>query len=100
MNKENKAGDTLLALILLVPATLLSAYTTMKLWNWFITDTFNIIRLGMWQSYGINLLVTYLTHTKRPKEEEKEYGNTLGILETAIVTGLFLGLGAIIKQFI
>jgi len=48
MKKAEKAYDALLALLLVVPLTLFSAYTTMTLWNWFIADTFNIIRLGMW----------------------------------------------------
>lgn len=100
MKKNNQTGDALLALILLVPVTLLSAYTTMNLWNWFVSNTFNIIKLGMWQAYGIDLLVTYLTYKKTPKEEEKEYGTTLGLLEAAFITLVFLGVGVIIKQFI
>ena len=101
MNKENKTGDALLALILLVPMTLFSAFTTMKLWNWFIADTFNLIRLGMWQAYGVDLVVTYLTYKKIPKnKEEKVYGTTLGMLETAMVTLVFLVFGLIVKQFI
>lgn len=101
MNKTEKAYDALFALILVVPLTLFSAYTTMRLWNWFIADTFNLIRLGMWQAYGVDIVVTYLTYKKTAKDkEEKDYGTTLGMLEVAFITLLFLILGLIIKQFI
>lgn len=101
MNKTEKAYDVLLSLILLIPVTLLSAYTTMTLWNWFITDTFNLIKLSMWQAYGIDLVVTYLTYKKTPKNnEEKSYQTTLGLLEAAMVTLVFLVFGLIVKQFI
>lgn len=101
MNKTEKAYDVLLALILLVPVTLLSAYTTMTLWNWFVADTFNMIKLGMWQAYGIDLLVTYLTYKKTSKDkEEKPYQTTLGLLEGIFVTLVFLVFGLIVKQFI
>ena len=101
MKKAEKAYDALLALILVVPVTLLSAYTTMMLWNWFIADTFNIIKLGMWQAYGVDLVVTYLTYKKTPKDkEEKDYATTIGMVEAVFITVFFLVVGLIIKQFI
>lgn len=101
MNKTEKSNDALLALILFIPATLFSAYTTMKLWNWFITDTFNLIKLSMWQAYGIDLVVTYLTYKKTPKDkDEQPYKTTLGMVEAAFITLLYLVLGLVIKQFI
>lgn len=101
MRKQEKTQDALIALILMTPALFLSAFTTMKLWNWFIADTFNLIQLSMWQAYGIDLLVSYLTYRKLPKDkDEKSYQTTLNVIEGAFITGFFLLLGFIFKQFI
>lgn len=101
MNKTEKAYDVLLSLILIIPVTLFSAYTTMTLWNWFIADTFNLIKLSMWQAYGIDIVVSYLTYKKSPSnKEDTPYKTTFGMIEAAMITFTFLVIGLIVKQFI
>lgn len=101
MKKEEKAYDALLAVILFIPSVLFSAYTTMTLWNWFISDTFNIIKLGMWQAYGIDLVVTYITYKKTNEESDKKsFAASRGMFEAILITGLFLLTGLVVKQFI
>ena len=101
MERENKANDALLSLMLLIPTVLFSAYTTMKLWNWFISDTFNLVQLGVWQAYGVGLVLSYITYKTPAKDDVyKPYSTSLGLIKESVVTAVFLLFGLIAKQFI
>lgn len=97
MNKKDKVIDFLVCLILFVPSVVLTAFTGMKLWNWFVSSTFELTEINMWQAYGLSLLITWIVNKQVGKDQEKEkYQNSIKAVASMIANGLILLIGYIV----
>lgn len=101
MEEKNEIlTDALFFIILVIPSILLSAYTGMNLWNWFISTTFNVVALSLAQAMGVDVVISYFTYKKtESKLEDKKFKHTLGLVSSMSITATFLLMGFIIKQF-
>ena len=97
MSDENE--DTLtekgIALILLIPITILYGYTIQILWGWFISPQFGLKPLSIGEALGLGLFISYTT-VPFNKVNEKTLQT---IITHAIRSGVTLGIGFIYLHF-
>ena len=55
------AGSIVSDLLFLVAEILFGGFTTMILWGWFISPTFDINRLNLVQAIGLNIFISLFT---------------------------------------
>jgi hypothetical protein len=97
MNKKDKVIDFLVCLILFAPSAVLTAFTGMKLWNWFVSSTFELAKINMWQAYGLNLLIAWFINKQAGKDQEKvKYQNSIKTVTRMMANGLTLLMGYIV----
>lgn len=104
MNDRNKIIDFLMSVIFILPLAIFSAYTIQTLWNWFISDTFGLVRLGIAQAYGISLIHKWLISgisRYKGKEDDEEFFPLMNSMFKRFVSNcLVLLFGHICIQFI
>ncbi len=49
-------GLVVLGLVMILVVALLVAFPTKWLWNWLMTDLFNLQTINVWQALGLNIL--------------------------------------------
>jgi len=58
---RGEAGSIVSDLLFLVAEILFGGFTTMVLWGWFISPTFDINRLNLIQAIGLNIFISLFT---------------------------------------
>jgi putative flippase GtrA len=92
---------TVLATLIVSP--IWRGYALSKLWLWFIVSTFGAAPLGIAQSIGLALIVSFLTHQPVSYKEEKESVNqklVYPMLNAFLIPALTLFIGWIVKGFL
>lgn len=103
---------TLYLLVFLIPSTIWQGFVVMKLWNWFIADYFNIVKLDILHAAMINLLTAFLIVRATPSisqirmefnltDEDRDYYKRIrsSIYEHISIPGTFLLVGWIAKTY-
>lgn len=75
-DKSNDIDGCLILLVGLLVAPLLAAlqgWCLATLWNWFIVDLFKVRPLGIWEAFGLALVVRIFTWSKEPKSDDEWY---------------------------
>ena len=89
-------------LVIMIVATLWSAYVLTKLWGWFVIPTFELPELSVAAAVGLALIVSYLTYQHRHEESTGDsYAEVLmSAIFAAFMRPLFaLILGAIVSNW-
>lgn len=95
-------GKFTTVLLLMILSTIVSAFTFVKLWEWFIIPTFHLIELSISQAIGIMILISYL---KMRNEIKKQEGDFLviflkNVALVIITSGFSLLFGYVVYLFI
>lgn len=80
-------GSVVFTIFVMVYSTYIYAFTTMHLWNWFISPIFGLSLLSMYQASGIQMFVSFLTHQINIKDDDKSYA--VKIFEGMIIATFF-----------
>ena len=90
-------------LITLIVSPIWRGYVLSKLWLWFIVSTFGAAPLGIAQSIGLALVVSFLTH-QADSYEDKEKSANAKIAQAVAITflspAMALLIGWIVKGFL
>ncbi len=90
-------------LVTLIVSPIWRGYALSKLWLWFIVSTFGAAPLGIAQSIGLALVVSFLTH-QLDSYEDKEKSVTEKLVAAIIITflspAMALLFGWIVKGFL
>jgi putative flippase GtrA len=90
-------------LITLILSPIWRGYALSKLWLWFIVSTFGAAPLGIAQSIGLALVVSFLTH-QYDSYEDKEKSATermvTGVVIAFLSPAMALLIGWIVKGFL
>jgi hypothetical protein len=68
----------------LITSTLIKGVVLSKLWQWFVVSSFGLPPMSIAVAIGISMIVSYLTVTKLPKDE-----NPSGATSTQIANKFF-----------
>lgn len=69
--KENNLAAAL-ALLMLMPFFILAkCFIIMMMWEWYIVAYFGANSISMAVAFGISLMISYMTHDMREKDERK-----------------------------
>lgn len=96
-------GIITIALVTIVLSTILRGYALSKLWLWFIASTFGAAPLGIAQSIGLALVVSFMTHQFNSSEDNKKSTDEKMVRNVAITLlspAMALIIGWIVKSFI
>lgn len=85
-------------LVMTMISMALAGYVTTHLWNGLIANTFQLPTLSYWQGLGLDLFVSYITSTLKPKDDG--YKSVERFCAVIIVTLAFWFFGDIIMIFI
>ena len=104
-NTENMKiiGIITTVLVTLIVSPIWRGYTLSKLWLWFIVSTFGAAPLGIAQSIGLALVVSFLTHQPDSYEDEKKSANeklARAVVITVLSPAMALLIGWIVKGFL
>lgn len=69
VNKKQEFKKLCLLLALSVPLVIYTGFVASKLWEWFISSTFNTVTLSVSEAAGLTFLIGYLTTTLKRKSE-------------------------------
>jgi len=90
-------------LITMIVTPVWRGYALSKLWLWFIVSTFGAAPLGIAQSIGLSLIVSFVTHqTDSYEDKDKSYGEkmTRAVLLAFMTPAMALFIGWIVKGFL
>ena len=88
------AGSIASDLLFLVAEILFGGFTTMILWGWFISPTFDLTSLSLTQAIGLNIFISLFT--TRPNGGTDQFERRVVYYLTLLVA---LGLGWIVHLF-
>lgn len=95
-------GKFICILIMMFFSAIIAGSVFMKLWEWFVVETFHVIQISLIQSIGLMLIVGYLRKSN-PKKDDEELNFiaklSLKFLEDIIVAAFTLGIGYFITLF-
>ena len=77
-------GIVLTVLITLILAPIFRGYALSKLWLWFIVSAFGVVPLGIAQSIGLALVVSFITH-QYDGYIDREKSATERLIENSVV---------------
>lgn len=115
--KKNDSGDvaeTLLGGVIVIAAFVLigvplaiyfiwsNAFAVQHMWQWFIVSTFDLRPLTMAQSWGIAIIIAYLTHvtfTWKAKDEREMHEKIAELVVTVLKPWVALGVAYICAHF-
>lgn len=83
----------------LIISLLLSGFVLMKLWAWFIANTFHINPLSLVQSIGMTIFIGWLTMNKTKREKTDLKDDLKKLIEFIVMCILMLSLGWIVSLF-
>lgn len=90
-------------LITMILSPIWCGYALSKLWLWFIVSTFGASPLGIAESIGLALVVSFLTH-QHDSYEDKEKSATerivMGVVHAFLAPAMALLIGWIVKGFL
>lgn len=93
-------GKFMFVIISMIVSPLITGFTFLKLWQWFIASTFEMQPLRLIEAIGIMFLISYV-RVRRSKTDDggiKDLAeNLIFILLSSLLTLLF---GFVFKQFI
>ena len=90
-------------LITLILTPIWRGYALSKLWLWFIVSAFNVNALGISQSIGLALVVSFLTSQYNPyidKDKSTNLRMTESVIYAFLTPAFALFIGWIVKAFI
>lgn len=93
-------GIFLGSLALMFLSMFYGGFVTMVLWNGIISPTFGFAHLSFFQSLGLDLFVSYLVCGSKKSRKDKNESVFIQIMEAAIMTTLYWGIGSLIMLFI
>lgn len=77
-NDKDKIQAAIISLkqlgVYLVVLPIIRSLVIMLIFNWYVSSTFDIATLSIFQAYGLSLLVTILTY-KTPSKMEQDWNN-------------------------
>ena len=59
--------ENLAVFIIVLVSNLLYAIPLMLLWNWLMPEIFGLIKINLWQAFGLLLLMWFLFETEKIK---------------------------------
>jgi hypothetical protein len=93
-------GESLIAMVLAIPAAIWNAFVLKMLWGWFVAPIFHLPTLTIPVAIGISLIVGILTYQIDYSKEYQEVP-PIGKLIIDLAFGLmFLGIGFVASRFI
>jgi putative flippase GtrA len=90
-------------LITLIVTPIWRGYALSKLWLWFIVSTFGAAPLGIAQSIGLSLIVSFLTHQMDSYQDKEKAANERMVecfLYAFLSPAMALLIGWIVKGFL
>lgn len=90
-------------LITLIVTPIWRGYALSKLWLWFIVSTFGAAPLGIAQSIGLALVVSFLCHQYNSYEDKEKSANermAASVLYAFLSPAMALLIGWIVKGFL
>lgn len=102
MKNDRTVGLVVLAFAMIPLSTMVNGFVTMKLWNWFIPQTFHLTSISIVQALGLSIVVKYLAYAYHHDHDEREADEKLISAMVGCFFIPFVGLlsGYIISRFL
>jgi hypothetical protein len=98
-------GKICVYVVLMIVSVFTDGYTLSKGWQWFVSDTFGVMQLGMLQAVGLAMLLKHATTKLRSSDLDKADTDTMEttlklFFVAQVINVFFLVVGFIIKSCI